>query len=244
MECATVGKLILKAKHRLLCGDSTKASDVQRLLDGQPIDLVLTDPPYGVSYVGKTADQLTVENDSLNEDQLRQLISMAFDHAEAQARPGAYWFATVPAGPLHLLFANDWKRRGILRQILVWAKDAMVLGHSEYHYQHEPILFGWTPGPRHQNSDRTRTTLWQYDRPKASREHPTMKPVALWCQAIQDGSRPGELVYDPFLGSGTTIIAAERLGRHCYGLELSPSYCDVIVERWQTLTGRKAVLHG
>ncbi len=234
------GDLWLLGEHRLLCGDSTKAEDVERLMAGAKADMVLSDPPYGVSYVGKTKDALKVENDALGEEDLTALVVAAFDNAEANCRAGAYWYATVPPGPLHILFADDWKRRGILRQIMVWAKDSMVLGHSEYHYQHEPILFGWMPGDRHKNSDRTRTTLWQYDRPKANREHPTMKPVALWAQAVTDGSRQGEIVYDPFLGSGTTLIAAEQLGRKCYGMEISPQYCDVIVKRWETLTGRQA----
>jgi len=236
------GDLWLLGEHRLLCGDSTKAEDVERLMAGAKADMVLSDPPYGVSYVGKTKDALKVENDALGEEDLTALVVAAFDNAEANCRAGAYWYATVPAGPLHILFADDWKRRGILRQIMVWAKDSMVLGHSEYHYQHEPILFGWIPGDRHKNSDRTRTTLWQYDRPKANREHPTMKPVALWAQAVTDGSRTGEIVHDPFLGSGTTLIAAEQLGRKCYGMEISPQYCDVIVKRWETLTGKKATL--
>jgi DNA modification methylase len=236
------GDLWLLGDHRLLCGDSTDAAQVGRLMGGGQADMVLSDPPYGVSYVGKTKDALKVENDELVEEDLTALVVAAFDNAEANCRAGAYWYATVPAGPLHILFADDWKRRGILRQIMVWAKDSMVLGHSEYHYQHEPILFGWIPGDRHKNSDRTRTTLWQYDRPKANREHPTMKPVALWAQAVNDGSRQGEIVYDPFLGSGTTLIAAEQLGRKCYGMEISPQYCDVIVTRWETLTGKKATL--
>ena len=236
------GDLWTLGDHRLLCGDSTKAEDVERLMAGAKADMLLSDPPYGVSYVGKTKDALKVENDELDEDALAKLVCDAFDNAEANCRAGAYWYATVPDGPLHILFADDWKRRGILRQIMVWAKDSMVLGHSEYHYRHEPILFGWIPGDRHKNSDRTRTTLWQYDRPKANREHPTMKPVALWGQAVTDGSRNGEVVYDPFLGSGTTLIAAEQLGRKCYGMEISPQYCDVIVKRWESLTGKKAEL--
>jgi len=236
------GDLWVLGDHRLLCGDSTDAAQVGKLMGGGQADMVLSDPPYGVSYVGKTKDALKVENDELDEEDLTALVVAAFNNAEASCRAGAYWYATVPAGPLHILFADDWKRRGILRQIMVWAKDSMVLGHSEYHYQHEPILFGWIPGDRHKNSDRTRTTLWQYDRPKANREHPTMKPVALWAQAVTDGSRQGEIIYDPFLGSGTTLIAAEQLGRKCYGMEISPQYCDVIVKRWETLTSQKAKL--
>jgi len=238
------GDLWILGKHRLLCGDSTKSEDVERLMAGAKADMLLSDPPYGVAYIGKTEDALKVENDDLNEDDLAALVVSAFGNAETNCRAGAYWYATVPAGPLHILFADDWKRRGILRQIMVWAKDSMVLGHSEYHYQHEPILFGWVPGDRHKNTDRTRTTLWHCDRPRANREHPTMKPVALWERAIMDGSRAGEIVYDPFLGSGTTLIAAEQLGRKCYGMEISPQYCDVIVKRWENLTGQKAVLHG
>ncbi|MBX9677934.1 MAG: hypothetical protein K2X38_04155, partial [Gemmataceae bacterium] len=234
------GDLWLLGEHRLLCGDSTKAEDVARLMGGAVADMRLSDPPYGVSYVGKTADALTVENDALPEPELAKLVCSAFDLAQSHCRPGSYWYATVPAGPLHLVFADDWKQRGLLRQIMVWAKDTVVLGHSEYHYAHEPILFGWLPGERHKNADRTRTTLWKYDRPKANREHPTMKPVALWSQAVEDGSRAGELVYDPFLGSGTTLIACEQLGRRCCGMELSPTYCDVVVSRWEQFAGKKA----
>jgi DNA modification methylase len=238
------GDILLLGRHRVMCGDSTSAGDVGRLMDGEKADLLLTDPPYGVSYVGKTKDALTIENDALTEEGLEELIRGAFSLAEANCRPGAYWYATVPPGPLHLLFADDWKARGILRQIMVWVKDSMVLGHSEYHYQHEPILFGWMPGERYKNPDRTRTTVWECPRPKASREHPTTKPVALWARAVQDGSREADLVFDPFLGSGTTLVAAEQLGRACYGMEISPQYCEVICQRWEKLTGEKRTIIG
>lgn len=234
------GDLWLLGPHRLLCGDATRPECVDRLLEDRPFDMLLSDPPYGVSYVGKTADALTLANDDLEEPALASLVRSAFDLAQRHGRPGAYWYASVPAGPLHLVFAEDWKRRGILRQILVWAKDTLVLGHSEYHYQHEPILFGWLPGPRHTNPDRTRTTLWQYDRPRANRLHPTMKPIALWVQATLDGSQPGERIYDPFLGSGTTLLAAQQTGRIGLGLEIEPRYCDAIVARWEQFTGLEA----
>lgn len=228
------GDLWLIGEHRLLCGDSTKAEDVSKVMGGGMADMLLTDPPYGVSYVGKTADALTIENDALDDEELASLVLSVFNNAQSICRGGAYWYATVPPGPLHLIFANDWKQRGILRQIMVWAKDSMVLGHSEYHYQHEPILFGWIPGKRHKNPDRTRTTLWKYDRPKASHEHPTMKPVELWMQAVRDGSIQGESVFDPFLGSGTTMVACQNLNRKCRGIEISTNYCAVILERMIT----------
>lgn len=235
------GDLYQLGGHRLLCGDSTSEVDVDRLMGGEQADQLLSDPPYGVSYVGKTEDRMTVENDDLDEEHLAGLVMASFDLAYKHSRPGAYWYASVPARPIHLVFAEDWKKRGVLRQILVWDKGQMVLGHSEYHYRHEPILFGWKPGKRHRNSDRTRTSVWQAPKPSASREHPTMKPVELWEMAVRDGSRLGEIVLDLFLGSGTTIIAAENLGRRCYGMEISPAYCDVIVDRWEKFTGAKAV---
>lgn len=236
-----LGDLWTLGAHRLLCGDATDGGAVAILFVNDKADMMLTDPPYGVSYVGCTEEKLKIKNDDLDEKQLQILIEQTFNYASNYSKPGSYWYATVPAGPLHLLFAQDWKNRGVLRQILVWVKDSLVLGHSEYHYQHEPILFGWTAGQRHKNTDRTRTSVWEFKRPKASREHPTMKPIELWAQAIRDGSRIDQIVYDPFLGSGTTIIASEQLGRKCYGLELDPKYCDVIIERWQNLTGRDAI---
>ncbi len=220
--------------HRLLCGDcTTEKVDIGAAM-------LLTDPPYGVAYVGKTKDALTIKGDDLSKQQLTEVVTKWFDSAESACKPGAYWFATVPAGPLHVVFASDWERRGVLRQIMVWVKDSMVLGHSEYHYQHEPILFGWMPGERLKNTDRTRTSVWSYARPKASREHPTMKPIELWAQAIRNHTLQGDWVYDPFLGSGTTMIACEQLGRKCYGMEIEPKYVNVAVKRWEDYTGKKA----
>lgn len=227
--------------HRIMCGDSTKIGDVEKLMSGEKADMVFTDPPYGVDYEGKTKDKLKIKNDSGDETSLLAIISSSFDNTDLAIREGAYCFATVPAGPLHILFADDWKRRGWLRQIMVWVKDSMVLGHSEYHYQHEPILFGWKPGgERLKNTDRTKTTVWSFDRPKASREHPTMKPVEMWAYGITQHTNPKDGVYDPFCGSGTTVISCEKTGRRCFGMEIDPHYCDVIIKRWEDFTGNKA----
>lgn len=226
------GDLFEIGPHRLLCGDSAKQEDVERLMDGAKADMSVTDPPYGVAYVGKTKDALEIQNDDIDEEQLAAINKKWFDGVDLAVKPGGYVLATVPPGPLHLIFALDWKQRGWLRQIMVWNKSAMVLGHSEYHYKHEPILFGWKPGgERLKNSDRTKTTVWDFEKPAANREHPTMKPVALFAYAIGNHTRNREVVYDPFLGSGTTMVAAHQLVRRCYGMEIDPKYCQVIVDR-------------
>jgi len=229
-------------RHRLMCGDSTVITDVERLMNGKKADMVFTDPPYGVAYQGKTADALTIENDDLPPEKLKELITKWFNCVDAVTRGGAYLLATVPAGRLHLLFTDDWNNRGWLRQILVWNKSAMVMGHSEYHYKHEPILFGWKPGDRLKNSDRTKTSVWDFDKPTANRIHPTMKPVEMWEYGIKNHTNKNDLLYEPFGGSGTTLIACEKNDRICYGMELSPEYCDVILKRWEDFTGNTAEL--
>ena len=226
------GDLIELGRHRLLCGDCIIEDNVNKLMNNKKADMLLSDPPYGVSYTGGTKNKLKIQNDNLKEKDLENLIKLCFDLCEKICKEGSYWYATVPSGPLHLLFALDWKNRGILRQIMVWLKDQMVLGHSEYHYKHEPILFGWTKGNRFKNKDRTRTTVFEYARPKRSIEHPTMKPILLWENFIIDGSLINNIIFDPFLGSGTTIIACEKNNRICYGLEIEPYYCSVIIERY------------
>jgi site-specific DNA-methyltransferase (adenine-specific) len=236
------GELWLLGEHRLLCGDSAKKDDVERLMDGKKADMVFTDPPYGVNYTGKTKDALKIESDDLSPEDLRIKNKLWFDNVDFSVRDGAYILATVPAGQLHLIFAQDWLDRGWLRQIMVWNKNPMVLGHSEYHYKHEPILFGWKQGgDRLKNQDRTKTTVWDFDRPKANREHPTMKPLEMWCYGISNHSKKLDLLYEPFSGSGTTLIACEKTNRTCYGLEIDPHYCDVILQRWADYTGKDPV---
>ena len=251
-----LGDLYLLGNHRVLCGDSTSAADVERVLDGRLAEMVWTDPPYGVGIGAKNRMLNTIghgsnrvehdlANDTLDEAGTLALIRDACALAYTACTTGAAWYVAAPPGPLHLRFGEVLRDLDVYRQTLIWAKNNATfspLGVS-YHWAHEPIFYGWTPGAAHRYyGDRKQTTLWECDRPVASPDHPTMKPVELVARAIEHSSLPGQLVLDPFLGSGTTVIACEQLGRTCYGLEIEPRYVDVIVRRWEEFTGKKAAL--
>jgi site-specific DNA-methyltransferase (adenine-specific) len=206
-------------------------------------DLVWTDPPYGVSYVGKTKDALTIQNDSLNPEEFLAFLKSAFENSKRVSKPGAVWYVAAPAGNLFLSFAIALSDLEIWRHTLVWVKDMFVMGRADYHYRHEAILYGWTPGAAHQEPpDRKQDSVWEIPRPKRSEEHPTMKPLELIIRAIRNSTSKGQIVLDPFGGSGSTLIAAEQTGRKARLIELDPKYCDVIVTRWQNLTGQTAEL--
>jgi site-specific DNA-methyltransferase (adenine-specific) len=236
------GDLFEIGPHRLLCGDSATEADVLKVMEGKKADMVFTDPPYGVAYVGKTKSALKIENDDLDEVQLAELNERWFNGVDKATRDGAYILATVPPGPLHLIFAQDWKRRGWLRQIMVWNKSSMVMGYSEYHYKHEPILFGWKKGERLKSKDRTKTTVWDFDKPSANRDHPTMKPVAMWAYGIGNHTKAGDIIFEPFSGSGTALVASHQLGRICYAIEIDPKYCQVTIDRMLKLDPDLVVL--
>lgn len=249
------GDLWLLGRHRLLCGDSTVATDVERLYGDAKADMVWTDPPYGVAVGDKNKWLNTVgpsnrvernlTNDTLDGDALLQMLRDCFSLAMTYCTAGASWYVAAPPGPLHLLFGQALNELGIFRQTLQWVKNNSTFSPMgvTYHWQCEPIFYGWVPGAAHQDhTDRKQTTVWEIDRPTKSSDHPTMKPVELVTRAIEHASMPGQLVYDPFLGSGTTLIAAEQLGRTCYGMEIDPHYCDVIVKRWEQFTGQTATL--
>jgi len=240
-----MGDVWVLGSHRIMCGSSLVATDVDRLMAGRGADMVWTDPPYGVSYVGKTKDALTIENDSLDDEHLEDFLRDAFGLAFGITRAGGAWYVAAPPGPLHHVFSTVLKGLGVWRQTLNWVKSSMVLGRSDYHYQHEPIFYGWKPGAAHMwHADRKQTTVLNFDKPSRNGEHPTMKPVELVAYCLGNSSSPGQVVYEPFSGSGTTIIAAEMTGRCCYAMELSPAYVDVAVNRWEQFTGKKAVLEG
>jgi DNA modification methylase len=198
---------------------------------GEKARLVFTDPPYGVGYVGKTKEALTIENDTLGDAGTRILVSAAL--LLAPLGPGAAFYVCSPAGNTETAFRLAIADAGLqLRQCLVWVKQQFVMGRQDYHWRHESILYGWKDGAAHYFvDDRTQDTVWEIDRPHVSAEHPTMKPVDLVQRAIRNSSRQGDIVYDAFLGSSTSIIAAEQTGRVCFGIEIAPEYVAVGLER-------------
>lgn len=240
-----LGELYQLGNHYLLCGDSTNQANVARLMGGSQASLIFTDPPYGVSYVGKTKEALTIENDSLSDDNLAPLLIDAFN--AWPLAPGGSYYVCSPAGNTETTFRLALRAAiGLeLRQCLVWVKQQFVMGRQDYHWRHESILYGWKEGAAHYFvDDRTLDTVWEFDRPKRSTEHPTMKPVELVQNALMNSSKKGDIVFDGFCGSGTTIIAAEKTNRKCRGSEIDPRYCDVIIRRWMKFTGQMAYLMG
>ena len=219
--------------HRLLVGDSTDAAAVAALAAGLEVDLLLTDPPYGISYVGKTKDALTIQNDGHTGEGLRAFLSQAFRAARGVMRPGASFYIWH-ADSEGLAFRNAVIDAGLeLKQVLVWAKSVITLGRQDYQWQHEPCLYGWVPGRRHAwYSDRKQSTLLRFDKPSRNADHPTMKPVAMMEYLILNSSKGGGGIYDGFAGSGSTLIACEKTGRRCLAVELDPRYADVIRRRW------------
>ena len=227
-----LGQLWEVGRHRILCGDSTKKEDVERLMGGEKADMVWTDPPYGVSYVGKTKDALTIENDELDEVELEKFLHIALGLACDHTKQGGVWYVAAPARPLHLAFAKVLHSLRVWRQTLQWVKSSMVLGRSDYHYKNEPIFYGWKPGAAHLwNSDRTQTTVLEFDKPNRNEFHPTMKPLDLVTYCIGNSSNPGEIVLDCFNGSGTTLVASEMTQRCGRSIELDPKYVAVTLER-------------
>lgn len=237
------GDIYKLGKHRLMCGDSTSIEHLERLCDGQSVDMWLTDPPYNVAYEGKTKDALTIKNDEMGDDQFRQFLRDAYVAADVVMKPGAvfYIWHADSEGYNFRGAAQDagWK----VRQCLIWKKSSMVMGRQDYHWKHEPCLYGWKEGAGHLwAADRKQTTILEFDKPSRNGEHPTMKPVALFEYQMLNNTKGGDMVLDSFGGSGTTLIAAEKNGRIARLMELDPKYCDVIVKRWEDFTGQKAEL--
>lgn len=235
--------------HRLICGDSTDEGAIRVLMDGEEADLVFTDPPWNVNYgaVDKGNAQgykpRTILNDCMETEEFKEFMSSVFRVMNAVSKPGAMTYVVMSAqewGNLMLTLAeNDYH----WSSTIIWAKDTLVLSRKDYHTQYEPIWYGWKEGVRlHPLTDRKQSDVWNIARPKRSDLHPTTKPVELVARAIQNSSKKNDVILDLFGGSGTTLIASEQTGRRCYMSELDPHYCDVIINRWETLTGREGVL--
>lgn len=245
-----LGDLYVLGDHRLLCGDSTDPSNAATVVGGSKADAMWTDPPYGVDYVGKTKDALTIKNDGA--EGLDALLEAAFSTAASVLSPGAAVYCAHPAGARSLTFTQRFAEAFDFRQGLVWNKGTIVLGHSDYHYAHEPILYGYVRGYKGRRGrggegwmgDNSQASVIDVPKPSRSTEHPTSKPVELIERCLGNSTAPGALVFEPFCGSGSTLIACENLGRRCAAIELDPAYVDVIVDRWERHTGKKAVLDG
>ena len=267
------GDIWLLGDHRLMCGNSTNLEHVERLVDNQLVDMVWTDPPYNVDYEGKTKESLKIDNDSMGDSQFRQFLRDLFTSAFTVTKEG---------GPIYVAHADTegvnfrlaLQEAGFyLKQVLIWVKSSSVMGRQDYHWQHEPILYGWKPGAAHvwhgernkktvideepktkdldknalakeikELRNRLCGTVIREDKPNASREHPTMKPVELIVSMVRNSSKRGDSVLDLCGGSGSTLIACEKLGRSSRVMELDPHYCDVIIRRWQKFSGQEAVL--
>lgn len=234
------GDIWLLGRHRLMCGDSTDKATVEMLMDGKKANLVVTDPPYNVNYEG-TAGK--IKNDNMDNDSFYRFLFDSFTNMEYAMADDAsiYVFHSDTEG---LNFRKAFADAGFyLSGCCIWKKPSLVLGRSPYQWQHEPCLFGWKKSGKHQwYAGRKETTIWEFDKPKKNSDHPTMKPIALISYPIKNSSMSNCIVLDPFGGSGSTLIACEQLDRICYTMELDPKYCDVIIKRWETLTGEKARL--
>lgn len=232
---AQAGDLWLLGPHRILCGDALLPESYVKLMDGKKANLVLTDPPYNVN-VEEAAGK--IKNDNMSDEDFYKFLFAAFVNIEQnmEADASIYVFHADSKG---LIFRQAFHDAGFyLSGCCIWKKDRLVLGRSPYQWQHEPCLFGWKVGGKHQwYSDRKQTTIWEYDRPTSSKDHPTMKPIALMAYPIQNSCMSNCIVLDPFSGSGSTLIACEQTNRICYGIELDEKFVDVIVARYIEQTG-------
>lgn len=249
-----LGEIWQLGEHRLMCGDSTDATSVALLMDGKKADMVFTDPPYGVSIGDKNKALNSVQkagrcteniaNDNISVDDLYPILVKAMTNCRENCKDCACYYVTSPQGGELGLMMMMMKDAGLpVRHMLIWEKNSATfsLGRLDYDYQHEPIFYTWTKSHKNYRKGEFRTTIWKYDKPRKCDLHPTMKPVELVANCMMDASVEGDIVLDMFGGSGTTIIAAEQLGRRARLMELDPHYCDVIIARWEKLTGKEAV---
>lgn len=238
-------------RHRLLCGDGTVVTDMEKLMDGKKADMVFTDPPYNVNYGATMKDTLrkkdgqksagrTIMNDNLG-DNFKQFLTDACANIVNFCKGAIY--ICMSSSELHTLYNSFVESGGKWSTFIIWAKNTFTLGRSDYQRQYEPILYGWPQGAKHYwCGDRDQADVWEYNKPQVNDLHPTMKPLELVARAIKNSSQANDIVADFFGGSGSTLIACEQLNRVCYMSELDPKFCDVILTRWENLTGKEATL--
>ena len=230
------GDIVDIGAHKLLCASSTEMENWEKLMSTTMADMVQTDPPYNVDYVGNTKEALTIKNEKMSDSNFYQFLFDFYSAIGSKVKNGAAWYVWHADSEGHN-FSKALLDAGVMvKQCLIWVKNTMVMGRQDYHSKHEPCLYGWKKGRAHNwYSDRKQTTVLEFDRPSANREHPTMKPVPLIAYQIENSSKEGDVIVDGFLGSGTTMVASHQLGRVCYGMELDPKYCQVVIDRMLNL---------
>lgn len=239
------GDLWLLGDHRVLCGDAAEAEDVARLMAGQVAEMVVTDPPYNIDYGNIKHPKFksrSIANDDMSEEDHGAFCRRWTQQVKAHCRGCVYVFG--PPGPDGRVMFRVLDEILHCSTTIIWNKDAFTLGRGKYQNKHEPVWFGWNESGSRFVDDRRLTNVWDVARPKCNDLHPTMKPIELISMALGHASRRGDVVLDLFGGSGTTLMACEQMGRGARLLELAPAYVDVIVERWQSHTGREAKLDG
>lgn len=236
------GDIFHLGDNRLMCGDCRQKKDVIALMNGRKADMLLTDPPYNVEYEGGTDDRLTIQNDSMENDLFLRFLKTVFDIMASILKPGGsfYVFHADSEGEN---FRRSIREAGLkIAQCCIWVKDTLVMGRQDYQWQHEPCLYGWKTGAAHfWNSDRKQTTIWKFDKPRASRLHPTMKPIALMAYPICNSSKHGDIIVDLFSGSGSTIMACQQTDRIGYAMEIDPKYVAASVRRFRAMFPQQPV---
>ena len=241
-----IGDLWQLGNHKLICGDSTDVNVIERLMGGQKADLYLTDPPYNVDYTDGRENERKIMNDHFDTDEQcgEQLWLPAFSNALLHSKDCCSVYCFMPQGGTHMMMMMMMMKAGWqVKHELIWKKQSIVLNRADYNYQHEPFLYGWNKTHKFYGKGKYKnTSVWEFDRPTKSKEHPTMKPIELLGEILLNATEEGSNVLDTFGGSGSTLIACEQLNRKCFMCELDEHYCDVIIDRWETFTGEKAVL--
>ena len=226
---------MLLGDHRVLCGDSTTEDNIKKLFENQKADMIFTDPPYNVDYGGRdhpTWKRRSIQNDNMTDDQFVKFLEDFLMSAKPYIKQGAPSY--ICYGERNSIqFLTAFKNAGLHHSSnIIWKKDSLVLGRSDYHYIHEPIFYGWFDGHKHiYYGDRKQHSVWEIKRPKRSDLHPTMKPIELIDKALMNSSKNEDIIYEPFGGSGSTLIACQKNNRRCFTIELDPKYCDVIIQQ-------------